>query len=222
MNDAERAALDLEIRAHQERGDHDGAAEIALAAYGREIKSFLVALHARDEDGADETFSLFAVGVWRGLPGFAWHCSFRTWAYAVARRCSLRQRRDARRRAARHDPLPEGSALSNLVAKIQRETHSSVTAERRSHLLALREALPPEDQTLLMLRVDRELSWNDLAQVLHDDDAAPLSGKDLEREAARLRKRFQTIKSTLRAAAAQVGLIDNGGDPPSPAAKTRD
>jgi RNA polymerase sigma-70 factor (ECF subfamily) len=211
MEDAQRAEAEQDIRSRHQRGDLEGAAEAALRAYGREISGFLLALHRRDQDGAAEAFSLFAEGLWRSLPGFAWHCSFRTWAYAVARRCSLRQRRDARRRAARHGALPEGSALSRLVEAMARDVRSSAAASRRSRLVALREALPPQDQALIMLRVDRELSWNDLVHALHDGEA-PIEGKALVREAARLRKRFQTIKDALRAAAVREGLVDGPPD----------
>ncbi|MFO0759439.1 MAG: hypothetical protein U0359_23300 [Byssovorax sp.] len=207
MDGTERAALEAQIRSRHGCGDFEGAADTALRGYGHEIHNFLFALHRRDEDSASESFSLFAEGLWRGLPGFAWHCSFRTWAYAIARKCSLRQRRDARRRDARHEALPEGSALSVLVQQIHREASSSALHHRKSRLLSLREALPPEEQALLMLRVDQELPWNDLAHVLHDDEAAPLEGDALVREAARLRKRFQTIKEKLYAAARREGLI---------------
>jgi RNA polymerase sigma-70 factor (ECF subfamily) len=207
MNDTERAALEQEIRDRHARGDHEGAAEAAMRGYGTEVWNFLVALHQRDEDGAADAFSLFGEGLWRSLPRFQWHCSFRTWAYAIARRSSLRQRRDARRRAARHGTLPEGSALSRLVAEIPRTSTGSGPAARRSRLLELREALPAEDQTLLMLRVDRELAWNDLAHVLADGAAAPLQGRALERAAPRLRKRFQVVKEKLYDAARREGLV---------------
>jgi RNA polymerase sigma-70 factor (ECF subfamily) len=206
MNEAKREALEQEIRSRLERGDVDGAADVALRGYGREISNFLIALHRRDEDSAAEAFSLFSVGFWKSLPRFAGDCTFRTWAYAIARRCSLRVRRDEGRRDARHERLPEGSALSRLVAEIQRETATSVRAERRSRLVELREALPEEEQTILMLHVDQGLRWNDLAQVLRDEDAPPLEGKALERESQRLRKRFQTIKEKLVKAARREGL----------------
>jgi RNA polymerase sigma-70 factor (ECF subfamily) len=212
MANTERAGLEQQIRTCHERGDLQAAAEIAVRGYGREIWNFLVALHRRDEDGAGESFSLFAEGLWRSLPGFAWQCSFRTWAYAIARRASLRQRRDARRRDARQEALPEGSALSLLVQQIQRDAASSAGVRRRSRLVELRETLPPEDQALLMLRVDRELSWNDLVLVLHED-AAPPEGASLAKEAARLRQRFQTIKEKLYAAAKGKGLVARRSDP---------
>jgi RNA polymerase sigma-70 factor (ECF subfamily) len=104
--------------------------------------------------------------------------------------------------------------VDGLVAEIQRGAPSSAPAARRNRLLLeLREALPPEEQALLMLRVDRELAWNDLAHVLADDAAAPLEGKALAREAARLRKRFQVVKEKLYDAARRDGLVTPRSDP---------
>ena len=69
----------------------------------------------------------------------------------------------------------------------------------------LREELPAEDQALLILRVDKQLDWNELAQVLSEDE---LAGDALRRESARLRKRFQMIKERLRKRAEEEGLLE--------------
>ncbi len=206
MDAGAREALEAEIRRLVEARDFTRAAEVALRGYGREIYELLAALHRRDDD-AGEVFSLFAEGLWRGLPTFSWRSSFRTWAYAVAHKASLRFRRDARRRAARLGPLPDPSSLSALVAEVRTATRSYLRTERRSRFAALRASLPPADQALLMLRVDRKLAWADLARVLHEEDDAPLEGKGLEREAARLRKRFQLVKEKLYEMGRREGLI---------------
>jgi len=206
MDVAAREVLEAEIRRLMDAGDYQRAAEVALRGYGREIYELLAALHRRDDDAA-EVFSLFAEGLWRGLPSFAWRSSFRTWAYAVAHKASLRFRRDARRRNARLGPLPDQSSLSALVAEVRTATRSFLRTERRSRFAELRASLPPADQALLMLRVDRKLAWADLARVLHEDDDTPLEGKALEREAARLRKRFQLVKEKLYEMGRREGLI---------------
>jgi RNA polymerase sigma-70 factor (ECF subfamily) len=213
-----RPEIEQEVRRCIEAGDGDGATSAALRGYGPEVLEFLAALH-RNESDANEVFALFAEGVWRGLGRFAWESSLRTWLYAVARRSSLRYRRDGRRRASREAPLPEGSNASILVAKLRSRTGSLFATERRTRIAALRDALPIADQTLLMLRVDRQLAWNDLAQILHDDesvegDGTPLDAEALKREAARLRKRFQLVKDKLHELARAQGLVpgtDGGG-----------
>lgn len=209
MDAQHREDLEAEIRRRAEGGDLAGAAEHALRGYGREIFEFLAALHRHDDDAA-EVFSLFAEGLWRGLPRFAWRSSFRTWAYGVARKASLRFRRDARRRAARAAPLPDASRLEAIVAEVRTATLSWLRTDRKSRFAALRESLPPEDQALLLLRVDRQLSWLDLARVLHEDDATPLEGEALKREAARLRKRFQLLKEKLYEMGRREGLVGGG------------
>ncbi len=215
MDLRDRELLEADIRRRAVAGDFAGATEAAMRGYGREIYELLAALHRHDDD-ASEVFSLFAEGLWRSLPGFAWQSSFRTWAYAVAHRTSLRFRRDARRRAARQAPLPDPSRMEAVVAEVRSATLSYLRTERRSRFAALRATLPPEDQALLMLRVDRQLPWADLARVLHEDDATPLEGKALEREAARLRKRFQLVKEKLYELGRREGLIKSGddGEPP--------
>jgi RNA polymerase sigma-70 factor (ECF subfamily) len=154
---------------------------------------------------------MFAEGVWRGLPGFGWECSFRTWAYAIARRSSLHYRRDEGRRERKQSPLEELSEVSAIAMRVRTETLSYLRTERRSRLAELRDALPPDDRALLILRVDRDLAWSDLARAMHEDET-PLSGESLKRESARLRKRFQTIKEKLLEIGRREGLVGTDKD----------
>ena len=66
--------------------------------------------------------------------------------------------------------------------------------ERR--LASLRAELSETDQLLLMLRVDRELDFLEIALVFLGDEQA--SEAELKRETARLRKRFQLVKARLK------------------------
>jgi len=197
--------LEQELRERLARGDVDGATESVVRGYGPEILAFLFALH-RDEDAAAEVFSRFAEGLWRGMGAFAGESSFRTWAYAIARKASLKHRRDERRRAARFTRLPEGSAISRLEALVRTETLPYLRSAVRSRIVALRESLDPEEQELIMLRIDRGLAWNELALVMAEGEA-PLAGEALKRSAARLRKRFQGVKDKLREMARREGLM---------------
>lgn len=207
MQPEQREELENEIRALWQRGELQGAAAAAVRGYGPEIYGFLVAFH-RQKDDASEVFAAFTERLWRGLPGFAWQCSFRTWAYAIARNTSLTYRRQARRRAEMYGPLPEGSQLSALEQQQRSETASYLKTQRQSRMAALRESLPREDQELLVLRVDRKLAWRDLARVLlHPEDGSSPTDEVLEREAARLRKRFQIVKEQLYELGRREGLI---------------
>jgi RNA polymerase sigma-70 factor (ECF subfamily) len=74
----------------------------------------------------------------------------------------------------------------------------------------VREQLEPDDQMLLILRVDRQLEWRDLALVMSTRDHCPTARLDdaaLDREAARLRKRFERVKAELKDLAQEAGLL---------------
>jgi RNA polymerase sigma-70 factor (ECF subfamily) len=104
----------------------------------------------------------------------------------------------------RRAPVPASSELvGKLVQEIRTETLSYLRTEKKSRLHALRDTLPDDEKTLLLLRVDRKLSWDELARVLSDED---LDDEAIKREAARLRKRFQLVKDKLRALATREGL----------------
>lgn len=199
---AGREELERRIRARCEAGATAEALELCLRGYGTEVMDFLVAWH-RSEGEAAEVFSQTAEGIWSGLPKFGFESSVRTWIYAIARKSSLRYRRDARRRAARFAPLPNEAA--EIVASLRTQTASFLATRVKDRVAELREELPDEDRLVLLLRVDRELEWTELARVVHGDDAP--EGVALQREAARLRKRFQLVKEKLFERAVAEGLV---------------
>jgi RNA polymerase sigma-70 factor (ECF subfamily) len=167
------------------------AATEALQVYGPEIYKLLVSVHRHDGDG-DDAFSLFCEQLWKALPRFEGRSSFRTWAYAIAWHVSSR----FRAQYARREPLISDGQLAALALAVRTSTGSRLRRERRNRLRELRETLPAEDQVLLVLRVERELDWNDLARVMRPGEE--LDEDALVRESARLRKRFQTVKARLR------------------------
>jgi RNA polymerase sigma-70 factor (ECF subfamily) len=57
----------------------------------------------------------------------------------------------------------------------------------------------------LVLRVDRDLQWNELAGIFLGDPSADAAA--LKKEAARLRKRFQLVKEKLLEQGKQQGLF---------------
>lgn len=205
-NGAVREDLEKAVQRLLSSGDLAGAATVGLRGYGAEIYGFLVAFHHSEEDAA-EVFSRFTERLWGSLGGFQGNASFRTWLYALARNASLNYRRDARRRMRRQEPLPETSELRAIAEEVRSSTRPYLRTGAKARFAALRASLPPEDQELLILRVDRKLAWNDLARVLHERDGE-LADLELSREAARLRKRFQVLKERLREVGRREGLID--------------
>jgi RNA polymerase sigma-70 factor, ECF subfamily len=93
-------------------------------------------------------------------------------------------------------PLSKAPAVAELALQVRSGTYTFQRTEVKEHVRRLREALPDTDRLLLILRVDREMSWRDLARVVLGGNPSP---DELEREAVRLRKRFQLVKERLRA-----------------------
>jgi RNA polymerase sigma-70 factor, ECF subfamily len=200
------------IRRRCEEGDQDGAATLTLRLYGPEIFGFLLALHRREED-ANDVFSIWSERLWRTLGSFEWQCSLRTWAYVLARSASARHRRTAAKRAQQEGPLSACAAVSEIEAQVRTETLSYLRTERQSEIARLRESLTPEDQALVILRIDRGLAFSDLARIFLEEesgDAAPTADA-LARESARLRKRFQLVKQRLLALGRERGLFQVDG-----------
>jgi RNA polymerase sigma-70 factor (ECF subfamily) len=205
MDRIERDALEEGIRAYWQTGDKKRAATALLEAYGRELLGFLIA-HLRDRDAAAEVFSQFTEDLWRGLDGFRWQCSARVWSYTLVRHAMSRYIKDLRRRRGRQVPLSRAGPLSEIEQKIRTATLAADRSEARSRLAQLRDTLPPDDQTLLILRVSRKLGWKEIAQVMvHDGEL--VSDAVLEKEAVRLRKRYQLAKERLRRMAQEQGLV---------------
>lgn len=188
------AELDDRIRELLEAGQIEQATTLALRELGPEIMGFLCGVLG-DDDG-DEAFSAFSEHLWRSLPRFEWRCAFRTWTYMIARRAISKFRRGARRHVEGRVPISELAEILEAV----RKTRTSLAADRRHTLVRLRDELPIEDRTLLILRVDRGLSFDEIA-LAFADQLETFTDADARRESARLRKRFQLVKQRLMARA---------------------
>ena len=194
------------IRLAHDAQDFDEAITILLRGYGPEILGFLVA-RLRDENAGSEAFSIFCEDLLRGLPKFAWRASARAWAYAIARNAANRWATAPHRRAERNVALSQAGALGDVAEKVRTTTLLHLRSEVKDRFTQLREQLSQEDQTVLILRVDKKMSWSDLASVLLYADDAVEDEAALKREAARVRKRFQLIKEKLRKLAQAEGLL---------------
>jgi RNA polymerase sigma-70 factor (ECF subfamily) len=181
--------------------DTQEATNLLVRNIGPEILSWLRAVLDSPSD-ADEVFAAFTEAAWRGLPRFEQKSSFRTWCYAIARNCMNTQLRRASRDRAR---FGRSAPWSELADEVRQSTAPWLKTDVKDRVRTLRNSLSTDDRTLLVLRVDRGLDWNELAEVWAE-------GKDLNdaaraRLSATLRKRFERIKEQLRARAEKEGLL---------------
>jgi len=193
-------AVETGVLSLADAGQADAAATAAIEGYGAAVFGYLRSL--LDEDDARDVYAQWAEDLWKGLAGFRREASLRAWSYRLAWHAACRLHRDPFR--ARGTRLPT-SAASRLAASVAASTVA--TGSRRAGLDRLRAQLPPEDRTLLTLRLDRELEWDEVAEVL-SAEGAPVS-------AAALRKRFERLKERLRELAREEGLLDGGDGAPA-------
>jgi len=186
---------DDRVRALLAAADQRGAATLALREYGPKILGYLQVV-LRDEADASDAFSVFAENLWRGLADWRGEASLRTWAYKLAWNAALNLRDQAWRRRGRRFRTSEASRLADEI-----RTRTVVKVERqRAHLAALRAELSDEEQTLLVLRIDQGLAWEEIAEVMATPEARP--------DTAMLRKRFERLKERLGKLARERGLVE--------------
>ncbi len=180
------ASESVQARVQQlvDAGDVSAGATEALRALGPEILRFLRSVLRNEEDAAD-AFSQFAENLWKGLSTFRGQSSLRTWAFRVAWNSAMNLRNDAWHRHGRRFATGEASQIAEEI-----RTKTAVRVERqRSALDRLRDALSPDDQSLLALRLDRGFSWEEVAEILSagGERVQPLT----------LMKRFERLKKRL-------------------------
>jgi RNA polymerase sigma-70 factor (ECF subfamily) len=193
-----------ELQRAWREGDFRRVVELALERYGHEIFAVLVARLGSESDASD-VFQIFAVDLWAGLPGFQWRCGLRAWAHRIARNAAARFATARERSPGRNLSIEQGG-VSELAERVSSTTLAYLRTEVKSEVRRLREQLPWPEQMLLILRVDRSLPWREIAAAFAEHD---LDDDELEREAARWRKRFQLVIEKLRALARARGILDH-------------
>lgn len=191
--------LEGEVRVLAQAGRFREGAERLIEGYGVEVFGYLVNNLGSHHDASD-AFQETCLDVLQGLERFEWRASARTWLYVLARNAAHRSRRSPNNRP----NLGSVEDLEHLTAIVRSVTSPYLRSEVKDAFAHIREALDPDDRTLLTLRVDRDMSWNELAMVLAPDEAET----HLPRVAARLRKRFQLVKEEVRRRAVEAGLIE--------------
>jgi RNA polymerase sigma-70 factor, ECF subfamily len=174
-------------------GDTARAATAAIRGYGPQLLGYLRAV-LRDDALAGDAFAELSEALWVGLPAFRRECTVRTYSYKLARRIALDLIHDPYRKRGRGFASGE---LSKLVEEVRLSTAPFLRSDAKDGLAELRATLDPDEQTLLVLRIDRGLSWSEAAVVLECEEAA-------------LRKRFERLKERLRDLARARGIIRSG------------
>lgn len=192
-------SVEATIRARWDAGNFRAAATEAIERYGPEVLGWLTT-STGDPSEADDAFGAACEDLWRDFAQFRWECSVRAWLYLLARHALIRGRKRAAERPARRLPLES----VDVADRARSRTAPWLRTTIKDVFARLREELSEEERELLVLRVDRNLAWDEIAMILG-------SGEPDKAMSPRLRKRFQSIKDKLRARAQDEGLL--GEDP---------
>jgi RNA polymerase sigma-70 factor (ECF subfamily) len=189
--------LEKVISDHLAAGDHKAAATVALQGLGPQILGYIHA-NIRDEEAAYDVFGQFSEELWKSIGTFRAESSFKTWAYKLVMHSIGRHRRDPYRR--RGQPI-QTAEVSAIAEDLRSKTPPFKRTEIKDKIAQLRDSMDPADQTLLFLRIDQGLSWNEVADVV-SAEGEPV-------DAATLRKRFERAKQRLRKLAEEQGVLDD-------------
>jgi RNA polymerase sigma-70 factor (ECF subfamily) len=176
------------------------AVEAVLELYGPEIGGWLVGTLGSESEGR-EAYSLFLEALWKGIATFRWESSLRTWAYRVARNTAWRVARDSRRK-----PLLSESFAEGIPVAPPSESKPWLRTEVKAGLPDLLSALKAEDRMILILRVDRGMTWEDVSRVIYGEEACRDPRSLIARTAA-VRQRFLRVKRRLRRLAKDRGIL---------------
>jgi len=197
----EPEAKERAIRLHCAEGNYDLAFSETWSLYREEMLHFLIGAMC-DEAAAQEVFSAFSEELWKGLPAFRWESSLRTWGYRLLKAACFRYLNSPKRR----EQPASNPMQSEQAAQNRSSTNPWLKTDVKRRFAEIREALDPNDQIVLLLRINRQMSWAEIARIM-DDGEEPLTEAMVRRKAAALRQHFHRIKEQLREMASAAGLI---------------
>ena len=172
--------IDEKVRALVEQGHIAEAATLTLETFGPELRGYLRGTLGHAEE-ADDVFQELSEAIWFGLPAFRFQCALRTWCYAIAHnRVVKRFSRYSRKNRVRLNTQDEGRLPARSLSSTLEAQHRASLAQTAA------EALTPDQREILILRVERRLSFREIAGVLGLPDEAAA------------RKRFQRAKDRLK------------------------
>jgi RNA polymerase sigma-70 factor, ECF subfamily len=178
------------------QGDLKGGVEQVMHEMGPGVLGLLHTMFRRNEDAAQEAFSLFAENLVRHASTYRGEGPLKAWVYAIARNAALSVSRDGWRRFGERLATEDAEKLADEV-----RTRSAIRRHRQSNALdSLRDTLDLDEQTLLTLRLDEKLTWDEVAQVMSS------SGEKVDSQTAR--KRFERLKVRLGEEARRRGLVE--------------
>ena len=192
-----------EVRRACADGDGGRLAELIIERYGAGLLGFLVD-RASSRSDAEEIWGRAAEKFARHAGSFAGRGSLRAWAYRVAKNAL------ADFYGANGKRSFTGLTGNPVEAPTPTEKPPWLQTEVKQRVRELRAQLSDVDQDLLVLRIDRDFSWKEVAEYLN---GGPFDNEeDLARAASNASSQFRHAKRRLKNLMEQDGLMATVGD----------
>ena len=180
-------------------GENDGQ-----DGHGHHIYAWLRGVMKDDHD-ADEVFNEFFLAVFEDIGSYRGDGPLKSWLYRVARNTAHTFWRNRNQR--REVPL---GVDDEVIQKARTSTKEWKKSTVKDAFQLLRLELSEEEQTLLILRVDRDMDWEDVARVFIDVNESTPSDA-LPKEVNRLKQQFSRVKKKLKKLAIERKLLPQEG-----------
>ncbi len=191
MQSIKPSLVEEQIRELHAEGAFDRATAIAIKRYGSELQGWL-ANSVRDDTAAREIYSACLEQFWKALPQFRFEASIRTLLYRIARNATYRYFCGRQREDWVFD-----SQLVVRPVHDRSETRPWFRTDVKNKLRDICERLTIKQRMVLTLRVEKQMSWTDIARVMNPGEAW-ITDETLRRESAALRQQFRRLKQELR------------------------
>jgi DNA-directed RNA polymerase specialized sigma24 family protein len=150
-----RVTLEREITRLLATKNWEGALYLAAISYGPELLEFLVN-RMPDEDDARDVLSMTLEDACSDVSSFVRQATFRTWLYILAKNARARFLQDPYRHRGRRSTRMSSLADSTILGS---PTLTKLDIDR------IRRDFDDDDQELLTLSFERQLSWAEIAAI---------------------------------------------------------
>ena len=160
---------DQELTAAYARGD-EHAFSILIERYLQPIHRFLFRL-VRDKELAEDLSQETFVRAWKKFVTFDQARSFKSWLFAIARYAAfdaLKKKQPLRFSEITREGLPEEGLEATLADERPSPQEELISEEQRQGLEELLAELPLSAQEVILLHDDEDLTFQEIADTLHE------------------------------------------------------
>jgi RNA polymerase sigma-70 factor (ECF subfamily) len=180
VGEPEARASDVELIHRVQAGETEAFDELMkrYAASVYKVTYSLTRNHADADDLSQETF----IRAYRAIARFDERFQFYTWVRRIAVNLCFNHLKRAKK--IRFEPLPLADGEAESVDIADPRPQSAVSGLRRDLDRALAK-LPPDQRAVFVLRVDQEMSYNEISETLHIPVGTVMSRLNRARERLR-------------------------------------